>query len=149
MSNREVKVLIFSLNDEYYATDIMEVERILSYETPTKLPDVPDFVEGVINHQGNILPIISLTKKFGLPYDGANKESKIIVTKQDLNKIGIVVDEVLEVRNINLDLVEEAPDIATKISKRYIKGLIKLDEKIIIFLSLSTILTDEEQKLIK
>jgi purine-binding chemotaxis protein CheW len=52
----EIKVLIFSVNDEYYATDIMEVERIINYEEPTKLPDSPAFIEGVINHAGDILP---------------------------------------------------------------------------------------------
>lgn len=149
MEDKEIKILIFSINGEYYATDIMEVERILNYEVPTKLPDAPNFIEGVINYQDNILPIVSLTKKFGFSYDGVIENSKIIVVKQNLNKIGIIVDVVSEVKDINLKDVENAPDIAAKISQRYIKGLIKLDKEIIIFLNLSAILTEEEQKLIK
>lgn len=62
MSEKETKVLIFNINDQYYATDIMEVERILGYEEPTKLPDSPQFIEGVINYEGHILPIMSLAK---------------------------------------------------------------------------------------
>ncbi|MBA5851098.1 purine-binding chemotaxis protein CheW [Clostridium sp. cel8] len=149
MDEKELKVLIFSINGEFYATDIMEVERILGYEETTKIPDSPDFVEGVINYSGKILPVISLTKKFGLEYNGDNKNSKIIVTKQDENKIGIIVDVVSEVRDIDRETIEVPPEIVSGISKRYIKGLIKVDGKIIIFLNLFTILTEEEKQLIQ
>lgn len=63
MENKEIKVLIFKINNQYYATDIKEVERILGYEVPTNLPDSPEFIEGVINHEGNILPVMSIAKK--------------------------------------------------------------------------------------
>ncbi|WP_333861009.1 chemotaxis protein CheW [Clostridium sp.] len=148
MSQEEIKVLVFSINEEYYATDIMEIERILGYEETTKLPDSPDFVDGVINYEGNILPVISLTKKFGFGEVEKKDESKIIVTKQDGNKIGIIVDVVSEVRDVNMDSIETPPDIVAGISKRYIKGLIKINDKIIIFLNLSKILTEEEKELI-
>ncbi|WP_446897258.1 chemotaxis protein CheW [Clostridium sp. LBM24168] len=149
MDEKELKVLIFSINGEFYATDIMEVERILGYEETTKIPDSPDFVEGVINYSGNILPVVSLTKKFGLEDSENKKDSKIIVTKQDENKIGIVVDVVSEVRDIDPSTIEVPPDIVSGISKRYVKGLIKIDERIIIFLNFSTILTEEEKQLIQ
>lgn len=148
MENKEVKVLIFSINGEHYATDIMEVERILGYEEPTTLPDSPDFVQGVINYEGNILPVLSLTKRFGLEKDEIKNDAKIIVAKQDGNKIGIIVDIVSEVRDVSDKNIEAAPDIVAGISQRYIKGLIKIDGKIIIFLNLGTILTEEEKKLI-
>jgi purine-binding chemotaxis protein CheW len=148
MDNKEVKVLVFSINNEDYATDIMEVERILGYEQTTKMPDSPDFVEGVINYEGNILPIISLAKKFNLSQKENKEETKIIVAKQNDTKIGIIVDVVSEVRDVNLKNIENPPEIVAGISKRYIKGLIKLDKRIIVFLNLSSILTDEEKKLI-
>lgn len=148
MDNKEIKVLIFSINGENYATDIMEVERILGYEEPTKLPDSPAFIEGVINYEENILPIISLTKRFGLPIINKSHESKIIVAKQADSKIGIIVDVVSEVRDVNEENIEAPPEIVSGISRRYIKGLIKIDGKIIIFLNLGTILTEEEKTLI-
>lgn len=148
MDNKEVKVLIFSINGEYYATDIMEVERILGYEETTKLPDSPDFIEGVMNYEGRILPVISLSKRFSL-YKGDKKDdAKIIVTKQSGDKIGIIVDVVSEVRDVNEKNIEAPPEIVAGISQRYIKGLIKIDGKIIIFLNLGSILTEEEKKLI-
>lgn len=146
MSDKEIKVLIFSINGEYYATDIMEVERILGYEETTKLPDSPTFVEGVINYEGSILPIISMAKRFNLPIGEKNNDCKIIVSKQQESKIGIIVDVVSEVRDVKVENIETPPEIVAGISKRYMKGLIKIDNKIIIFLNLSTILTDEEKR---
>jgi purine-binding chemotaxis protein CheW len=145
MENKEIKVLVFSINGEYYATDIMEVERIISYEEPTKLPDSPGFALGVITYEGNVLPVVSLARKFNLPYREKLEDSKIIVAKQENTKIGIIVDVVSEVKDINTKSIENPPEIVAGISKRYIKGLIKLDKKIIIFLNLATILTDEEK----
>lgn len=148
MSSEELKVLIFNINGEFYATDIMEVERILGYEEPTELPDSPSFVEGVINYEGNILPVISLCKKFNIPQNETKNDTKIIVAKQGKAKIGIIVDVVSEVRDISMESIENAPEIVASISKRYIKGLIKMEKKIIIFLNLARILTEEEKVLL-
>lgn len=148
MDDKEMKILIFSINDEYYAADIMEIERILGYEDTTKLPDSPEFVDGVINYEGKILPVISLVRRFNIAQNYINKDSKIIVSKQIDSKFGIIVDIVSEVKDINTKNMEEAPEVVSGISKRYIKGLIKVDGKIIIFLKLSSILTEEEKTLI-
>ncbi|EJO5346098.1 purine-binding chemotaxis protein CheW [Clostridium botulinum] len=148
MDTSEAKVLIFKINEEYYAADIMEIERILGYEEPTNLPDAPNFVKGVINYQGKILPVVSIAKKFNLNEEDVTNEAKIIVVKEEENKLGIIVDVVSEVKDVNLDNVEEPPEIVAGISKRYIKGLIKLENEIIIFLNLSTILTEEEKSMI-
>lgn len=146
MNEKETKILVFTINGEYYAADIIDVERILGYEETTKLPDSPDFIQGVINYEGDILPIISLAKRFNMPLKTSLKEEKIIVVKQEENKIGVIVDEVSEVIDVNVDSIESPPEIVSFISKRYIKGLIKLDKKIIIFLNFNKILTEDEKK---
>lgn len=146
MNNEELKVLIFSVGNNYYATDIMEIERILGYEEPTKLPDSPEFLEGVMNYEGNILPVISLNKKFAIESKEKSADTKIIVAKQNDYKTGIIVDLVLEVKDVKKENIEDAPQIVGGISKRYIKGLIKIDKKIIIFLNLATILTEDERR---
>ena len=145
MKEQEIKILIFKINSEYYATNIMEVERILEYEKTTKIPDSPQFVEGVINYEGKILPVITLSKRFNLPFTEKQEESKIIVAKQENSKIGIIVDFVSEVKDVQLSNIEDSPEIIAGISKRYIKGLIKIDGKIIIYLNISAILTEEEK----
>jgi len=145
MKEEEIKVLVFSINGEYYATNIVEVERILDYEISTKIPDSPQFVEGVMNYEDKILPIISLSKRFNLPSAEVQADAKIIVAKQDNSKIGIIVDFVSEVKDVRIEKIEKSPDIITGISKRYIKGLIKIEGKIIIYLNISAILTDDEK----
>lgn len=145
MENKDLKVLIFGLDEEYYATDIIEVERILEYTAPTEMPDVPEFVEGVINYENHILPIINLSKKFKFQNHKEEKRGKIVVIKKDNKKFGIVVESVYEVSDIQAELFEDAPTITTKISKKYMKGLIKLDNKIIIVLNVSEILSEEEE----
>ena len=145
MKEEDIKILIFSINGEHYATNIMEVERILEYEKATKIPDSPAFVEGVINYEDKILPIITLAKRFNLPFTEIQEQSKIIVAKQNYGKIGIIVDFVSEVKDVKIEKIEDSPQIVDGISKRYIKGLIKMDGRIIIYLNLSAILTTEEK----
>lgn len=148
MNEPELKVLIFVVGGEYYATDIGEVERILGYEDTTRLPDSPEFVDGLINYEGGILPILSIAKRFKLNDKELTHESKIIVSKQNDGKFGVIVNSVSEVKNVSKDNIENTPAVVSGLSKRYIKGLIKLDGKIIIFLNLANILTEEEKALL-
>ena len=146
MASNENKMLIFGLNGEHYATDIKEVERILGYQEPTVLPDAPIFVNGVINYEQSILPIISLSKKFNLGEDRKSENRKIIVVKRNENKFGIIVENVYEVRDVSSDLMETAPPITATIDRKYIAGLIKLEENIVILLDLEKILTSEDEE---
>ncbi|WP_027633883.1 chemotaxis protein CheW [Clostridium hydrogeniformans] len=149
MERKEFKVLVFTLDNENYAADIMDIERILEYVTPTIMPDLPLFIEGVINYEDRILPIVNLNKKFNMKSSERTRENKIIVVKDGDTKVGMIVDVVSEVRDINVSQVEKAPDIASKVSKRYIKGLIKNNEKLIIYLDLAKILSDDEKEALK
>lgn len=150
MADNEIKVLIFGLSGENYAIDIGEVERILGYERTTGMPETPSFVEGVINYEDSILPIISLSKKFKLStvqnVDEVN--SKIVVVKRDNNKFGVIVDTVYEVTDIDKDRFENAPEITSSEKINYIKGLIKYDNKIVILLDILKILSKEEEEMI-
>lgn len=143
----EVKILIFKLCNEFYATDIMEVERILGYEEPTLLPDSPDFLDGVIDYETGVLPVINLSKKFKFKaIDSAEK--KIIVVKRETGKFGILVDSVSEVLSITEDEINNSDSISTLVSKRYIRGLVKKNNSIVILLNLDKILTVEEEDII-
>ena len=144
--DQTIKILIFSLNGEYYATDIMKVERILPYEEPTMLPDVPYFVEGVINYEEKILPILNLNKKFKFSIEKNNEHSKIIVVKQSENKFGILVNDVYEVRDVENNIIEKAGNLSTNISQECIDGLIKLEDRIVILLNLEKILSKQDRE---
>ena len=144
---KEIKILVFKLRNEFYATDIMEVERILGYEEPTALPDSPSFLEGVINYENSVLPIINLVDKFKLKKE-ESLDKKIIVVKRENGKFGILVDSVSEVINILEYEIKNPNSLSTLISQKYIKGLIKKKESIIIMLDLEKVLTAQEEEII-
>lgn len=140
------KIIIFGLNGERYAADIKEVERILGYEEPTALPEAPAFVKGVINHEEKILPIISLLNKFKIGKEDYTGERKIIVVKRQEKKFGIIVDSVYEVTDIDNSIIEETPEITNTTERKYISGLIRLENNIIILLDLEKILSVEDEE---
>ncbi|MBE6062453.1 MAG: purine-binding chemotaxis protein CheW [Clostridium butyricum] len=145
MADNDNKVLIFGLSNEKYATNITEVERILGYVEPTVLPEVPDFVKGVIDYEDNILPIISLSNKFKLGEEKISETTKIIVVKRKEKKFGVIVDNVYEVTDISNESIEGVPEITNTIERKYISGLIKLEKHIVILLDLDRILSSEDQ----
>lgn len=145
---REIKILVFKLNGEFFATDIMEVERILGYIKTTKLPDSPEFLEGVIQYEQGVIPVINLHKKFMFTNAIDTESQKIIVVKKNIGKFGVIVDDVYEVLTINEENIDKSDAIHSIISKKYIKGIIRKDEKLIILLDLNSILLEKEEELI-
>lgn len=145
----EEKILVFKLANEKYATNIMEVERILPYANATKLPECPSFLAGVIDYEDGVLPILNLKDRFSLESTGDVSKSKIIVVKNQKGKFGVIVDDVSEVLNVNSELQSDIPgNMTTFISKDYMKGLVRTESNIIIILDFSKILTNQESSLI-
>lgn len=138
------KIVVFKVDQENFAADIMQVERILSYTEPTKVPESPSFVKGVIKYQESILPVIDLKKRLNLSQTEIKDDPKIIVVKHNEKSIGIIVDVVSEVIDISSDNIEVAPEIVQGVSNRYMTGMVKLDGRIIILLDTQKILTNEE-----
>ena len=144
---KEIKILVFKLRNEFYATDIMDVERILGYEEPTALPDSPSFLDGVINYENSVLPFLNLVDKFKLKKEDS-LDKKIIVVRRENGKFGILVDSVSEVLSILDEEIKNPSSLSTLISQKYIKGLIKKKDNIIIMLDLEKVLTVEEEEII-
>ena len=144
MEVKEMKVLIFEVNQEFYAIDILDVERILTQDNITEMPDTLPIVAGVMNYESSIMPVIDLSKKFNLKKAKEVKKAKIIVMKNLENKFGIIVDNVSEVREISASQFEPVPEITIDENNAYIKGLVKIDGKIVICLNISKIPTEKE-----
>lgn len=144
MEGNNLKILIFSLNNEYFATDIGQVERIIGYEKPTVLPDSPNYIDGVIKHEGKILPILNLNKRFSY-IDQESEGRKIIIVKRDNRQFGIVVDNVYEVKTVDLNLLEGVPPITNGLREEYISGLVKLEDRIVILLNLDRVLSEDDE----
>lgn len=148
-SLKNIKVVVFSIENEEYAAEIDKVERILEFEKITRIPDSPVYLKGVINYQGKILPIIDLKERFNLPKTSIKENSKIIIAKEDEGSIGFIIDNVSQVMDLDCDSISSPPDMIAGILKEYIKGIIKLDKRIIILLNLSKILDFNEKKEIR
>lgn len=138
------KILIFKIGGEEFAADIMQVERILGYSDPTRIPEAPEFVKGVIKYQEKILPVIDLNKRLHMEITNYSSDAKIIVVKHKELSIGLIVDMVSEVIDIIDEDIDAAPDIVKGISNKYIMGMVKLDKRIIILLDTEKILSIDQ-----
>lgn len=138
------KVVVFKLENEEFAVDIMQIGRILNYTRSSIVPHVPSYVEGVINYEDKIIPVINLKKRLGLEDNGTTDDAKIIVTKINENTIGLSVDYVEQVLSINEEYIETPPDLIKRNDNNYVQGIAKMDERIIIILNLDKLFTSEE-----
>jgi len=137
--------VIFKLDNEEYGLDIMKVNGIEKYQEVVKVPNSPEYIEGMINLRGVVLPIYSLRKKFGLSHKEPDDETKIIVVFTNEVKVGFIVDSVLEISHIDLESVVEAPKLVTGINRKYIKSVAKQEGRMIILIDIDLIISDEEK----
>ena len=140
-----LKLVGFYLGPEEYAVDILKIKEIKLMQEITNVPKAPDFVEGVINLRGDIVPIIDLKKKLNLGAAELNEESKIVVVEIDTKMEGVIVDEVSEVIEIEDSKLSPPPPIIGGIEAEYLKGVGKLGDRLLILLDLDKILTLEEK----
>ncbi|KGG80787.1 chemotaxis protein CheW [Caloranaerobacter azorensis H53214] len=145
----EKQYVIFKIGNEEYGIDIMNVKEIGPYQKSVKVPNAPSFVEGIINYRGNVIPIISLHKRFNIEQKDIDNNTRIIVINLKDKQIGFIVDEASQTIRLNDKDIDPAPDIVAGIDSRYIIGVGKLDERLIILVDLEKILTEDEKKKIE
>ncbi|MGE5417411.1 MAG: chemotaxis protein CheW [Acidobacteriota bacterium] len=149
----EIQMVVFTLKSHEtvceYGVPITQVQEINRLATPTKLPQVPDFVEGIINLRGNVIPIIDLKKRFNMPTTTYTDDTRIIVVEIAGHTVGIVVDEVTEVLRLPVASIEPPPSVIGGIAAEYLTGVGKLEGRLLIMLDMTKILTDEEHKELK
>ncbi len=143
------QVVGFKLGDEEFVLDILKVQEIIKLVDITPVPNSPDFVEGVINLRGKVIPIVSLRKRFGFEDKGKDSRTRIIVVEIDKKLVGFIVDHVTEVLRIPSSTIEPPPPLVSKIGSEYLKGVGKLDERLLIVLDVDKILNSEEKNAIK
>ena len=149
---KQNKYLTFSLDQEEYGLEILKVRGIESLLSITKVPKMPDYIKGVINLRGKVIPIIDLRLKFSMDAIDYTDRTCIIVVeihgKKDMVIMGIIVDKVLEVLNINAEDVEEKVNFGTRIKTDYILGIAKAKDGVKILLDIDKVLTTEELDII-
>jgi purine-binding chemotaxis protein CheW len=141
----EKQLVIFELASESYGIEIANVESIIKMQEITRVPKCPDFVEGITNLRGTVLPVIDLGKRFGIEEQKRNNDTRIIVVGFDGMKIGMIVTAVSEVLTIDDSVIEPAPSIVTTINSSFIAGIARIEKRLIILLNLDQILSKEEK----
>lgn len=139
-----IQLVIFRLNGQEYGIDIFKVNEIVPYSKPTKIPNSPAFIEGVLNLRGRVIPVVSLKKKFNLEDEGTDERTRIIVANTGGNVAGFVVDEASEVLTVDKESIEPVSEIVSNISRKYINGVGKLDNgRMYILLNFNELYTEE------
>ncbi len=138
------KYLTFALGDEEYGLEILRVREIIGMMGITLVPRMPNFVRGVINLRGKVIPVIDLRLRFGMNKVVDTKETCIIVVDLDDILMGIVVDQVSEVLDIKGHDIENTPSFGISVDTEFILGIGKAKDKVIIILDIRKVLTSEE-----
>jgi len=138
------KYLTFVLADEEYGLEILKVREIIGMMDITAVPRTPEYVKGVINLRGKVIPVIDLRLKFNMPATEQTDETCIIVVDVGGMEIGILVDKVSEVLNIAPHEIEDAPSFGVNVNTDFILGMGKTDNRVTILLDISSVLTHAE-----
>ncbi len=145
--------LSFTLGDEEYGVDILRVQEIRSWEPVSRIPNVPHYEKGVVNLRGAIVPIIDLRERFNLKHSGYTNLTVVVVLQAIINNqnrtMGVVVDSVSDVINIEKQSIQSAPDFGTKVSTDFINGLASVNQQMLMLLDVKKLLkldgvSDEE-----
>jgi len=153
MVDREGKYLTFSLASEEYGIGILKIKEIIGMMSITTIPQTPEFVKGVINLRGKVIPVIDLRLRFGMDAIDYTERTCIIVVEIEGQSgtimIGIVVDAVSEVLNVKADDIEDTPTFGTKLNTDYILGMAKMEGGVKILLDIDRVLSQEEVDLLE
>lgn len=141
--------LTFCIAKEVFGIGIANVTEIVGMQKITEVPDMPEFVKGVVNLRGQIIPVIDVRIRFGIETRDYDERTCIIVLSINSTQIGLVVDTVEEVLTIDQEHISDPPKIATAKSSRYIKGMGKVGEKVKILLDGEKLLLEEELNALK
>ena len=145
-ADRSAPARPLSSGREVYAVDIHQVREIIRVPQITRVPRTPDFVEGVINLRGNVIPVLDLRKRFGLGEGEDSNDRRIIVVEMGERTIGMIVDAVSEVLRIDESLIDPPSPYIVSVNTLYIEGIARLEPDLVILLNLEKVLTEDEKE---
>ncbi len=145
-STELLQLVSFKIGNEEFGVDILNVQEINKMVSITKVPNSPEFVEGVINLRGRVIPIIELRTRLKLDKKEYDKDTRIIIVEVAKKTVGFIVDAVSEVLRIPANITEPPPQITTGIDSDFIKSVGKLDDRLLILIDIEKVLTITEQE---
>lgn len=141
------KFAVFKIGGEDFGVEINRIVEILKTQKIHSLPDLPDFLSGVITVRGEVIPLLNLKKRFG--FESSAEREHILIIKCDSEKIGLLVDEIKEIISLATEEITVPPSIFKGLKRRYLTGLGKKGDRIIILLNIDDLLTSEEKIMLK
>lgn len=145
MSTLADKLVTFRLGDDHFAADVQAVERVLRYAAPTSVPDMPDYIEGVMDYQGRVVPLVNLRSRFELPAVPTGSETRTLILNVSGEWIGVVVDSVTEVAPFDPAKVAPPPKLFRGLAGEYLKGIVRHGDKLVIYLDVEQLLSTTER----
>ncbi len=141
----ERQLVVFRLANDVYGLEIQAVREIIRMQEITRVPNAPEFIEGVINLRGRICPVMDLRKRFAVGASDVTAESRIVVVEIAGEDVGMIVDAVTEVLRIPGDRIKPPSSVVTTTETRVVEGIVNLDDRLIILVDLDTLLSAEDR----
>ncbi len=142
----ELQVVVFSLNGQIFGAEASQVFQIIRYKEVTKIPKMPEFIEGILNYRGSVLPVISLNKRFELGDNAIGKKTKIIVSNIEGKLAGFIVNDVIEIARFNDGDIEPSPISVSYGAASFLKKVAKKGNQLISIIDLNNVLDEPEIK---
>lgn len=149
VSDELLQLVSFRIGEEEFGVDILKVQEINRMVEVTRVPNAPEYIDGMINLRGKVLPIVDLRRRFGMPRKEHDKNTRIIVVELGGRVTGFVVDAVSEVLRIPRSVTEPPPPIVGGINAEYIIAVGKLEDRLLILLDLERVLVENEKQALK
>ena len=140
-----VKLVTFRLGEDLFAADIYAVERVLRYSPPNSVPDVPPWIEGVLEHRNKVIPIVDMRRRIELPDESITAETRILVLTTADGWVGAIVDAVLEVAIVPAAAVAPPPPLFQGLAAHFLRGIAKIRDQLVVVLEVDRVLTTAER----
>jgi purine-binding chemotaxis protein CheW len=144
--SNDIKVIVFQLADEEYGVPVQQVRSIEKVQHITRVPKTVKFVKGVINLRGLVTPVIDLRTRFNLEEQVYSDSTRIIIVSLENIEVGLIVDAANDVIDIPVDAIEPPPEVVGAVEANYLKGVAKIEKRLLILLKLDAILNPNELK---
>jgi len=145
VTGTSAKIVIFRLGDDLFAADVQSVERVLRHQRARPLPDVPPWVDGVIEYRANVIPQLDLRRRFELAEAGSAPTTRVLVLNSGGGWVAVVVDAVLEVAGYDAAQLSEPPALFRGLAGEYLRGLVRHGERLIVLLDVDRLLSATER----
>lgn len=144
----EIQLVVFELANESYGVEISRVQDINRMQEITEIPHAPESVVGVINLRGRVIPVVDLRTRFGMPSAEHTKSTRIVVVHMGEEPIGMIVDAVSQVLRIPTKIIEAPSPVLASVDSKYLLGIAKLEEELVVLLDLDYVLSKDEKEFI-